>query len=215
MKRLRDKDFQDLLENYPRARPWFYRANEVTDEVSSALMLRDSEGGSYMAEDYLVQFERYVREHKDEITAVGILLDRPAEWSPAALTELHQKLAGHKLRFSVDRLQRATELSRKRALVDIISLVKHAADADQPLLTASERVDRALGRITAGRAFTSAQRQWLDHIRAHLVANLSISKEDFSEIPTLEHLGGWSAAVAAFGGDVTPLLREINEGLAA
>lgn len=215
MRRLRDPKFQSLLMDYPRARVPFYRAPGIVDEVGSRWVLRDVEGLPYNPEDYLERFERYVREHRDEIAAVRILLERPADWCPRALTELHQRLSEHPLRFTPERLQRATAATRQRALVDLISLVKHAADQASPLLTAEERVDRALSRLSAGRAFSPAQQAWIGAIREHLVTSLSIDQEDFTLVPALERLGGWKAASAVFGEDLAPLLRDLNEGLAA
>ncbi len=215
MKRLRDPDFQDLLENYPRPRRVFVRAYGIEDEVSSVWLVRDGDGQQYKPEDYLEAFAAFVRDHKDEVDAIRILLDRPADWSPEALGELKRKLEGHPLRFTVDRLQKAHEVRYHRALVDVISMVKHAADEEAPLLTAAERVERALQRITAGRTFTEEQRAWLDRIRQHLHDNLSIDEDDFGLAPELEREGGWGAFRRAFGADVTRLLHDLNEGLAA
>jgi type I restriction enzyme R subunit len=71
----------------------------------------------------------------------------------------------------------------QKALVDIISMVKHAAREDEELLTAEERIDRAFATILDGKTFTAEQTAWLDRIRAHLIQNLSINEEDFEIIP--------------------------------
>lgn len=81
-------------------------------------------------------------------------------------------------------------------------------------LTASERVERAFMRVTAGRTFTIDQRQWLERIRAHLIENLSISKDDF-EIPVFERSGGWIKANRVFDGRLEDLLNSFNEAVAA
>lgn len=215
MKRLRDPAFQDLLENYPRPRRVFVRAYGIEDEVSSVWLVRDGDGQQYKPEDYLEAFAAFVRDHKDEVEAIRILLDRPTDWSPEVLGELKRKLEGHPLRFTVDRLQKAHEVRYHRALVDVISMVKHAADEEAPLLTAAERVERALQRITEGRHFTDEQRAWLDRIRQHLHENLSIDEDDFGLVPELEREGGWGAFRRAFGPDVTRLLHDLKAGLAA
>ena len=72
--------------------------------------------------------------------------------------------------------------------------MKHAADTMEPLLTAEERVDRAVTKITAGRPLNDEQRRWMDRIRAHLITNLSISQDDFDELPIFEREGGWGRA---------------------
>jgi type I restriction enzyme R subunit len=99
--------------------------------------------------------------------------------------------------------------------VDIISMVKHAADEARRLYTAEERVKMAFARITAGRTFTPEQQQWLDRIRAHLVANLSIDQQDFDLVPVFEQAGGWGRANRVFEGALPDLVRRINEAVAA
>jgi len=132
-----------------------------------------------------------VRDNPEQIEAINILRERPKDWSTAAINELRKKLAQAVERFTVENLQRAHALHYQRALVDIISMVKHAAEEEQPLLTAEERVDRALAKITAGATFTPEQQQWLERIRAALIENLSIDEEDFDALPVLQREGGW------------------------
>src|SRR5258708_37225103 len=101
------------------------------------------------------------------------------------------------------------------ALPIFISMVKHAAHEQEPLLTSEERVLQAFQKITAGREFTEEQRQWLDRISSHLIENLSIDKEDFDDLPVLSRLGGWGKANRAFDGKLEDLISSINEAIAA
>jgi type I restriction enzyme R subunit len=94
-------------------------------------------------------------------------------------------------------------------------MVKHAAREDEPLFTAMERVERAFLKVTAGEAFTAEQRQWLERIRAHLVENLSIEREDFDLLPVFARAGGWGKANRAFLGLLPTLLSRFNEAVAA
>jgi type I restriction enzyme R subunit len=191
----------------------FYVAHGVADQVRSQWMVREG-GVEYKPEDYLDAFARFVRENPDHIEAVRILLDRPRDWSPLALNELKQKLKQTR-RFRVETLQKAHEARNNRALVDIISMVKHAADEEQPLLTASERVERAFRRLAAGHEFTSEQQRWLDRIRIHMIENLSIDRDDFDLVPVFTREGGWAAARRVFADRLDSLIRELNEAIAA
>jgi type I restriction enzyme R subunit len=215
MKLLRDKQFQDLLVNYPRKKDTFLVAIGTTDTVTTELVLRDAAGRTLKPEDYLAMFARFVKENPARIDAIGILLDRPKDWSTAALTELRNKLKQTRERFTPELLQKAHEALYRKALVDIISMVKHAAKDQEPLLTAQERVGRAFDRLTAGKVFTPAQQQWLNRIRAHVVENLSIDVGDFALSPVLERPGGWAAADRAFGGKLRQWLSDVNEAIAA
>ncbi len=216
MEMLKNDGFQELLVAYPRPERTFVRAYEQQDNVSSVLMLRDVAGQEYKPGDYLAVFSRFVAENPDHIDAVKILLDRPRAWSPSALNELREKLARSRYRFSVENLQRAHEATYRKALVDVISMVKHAAKDEEPLYTASERVERAFGKVTAGKTFTPDQQRWLDRIREHLRANLSIDQEDFEVIPIFADAGGWGVARKVFGEPkLQALLNEFNEAIAA
>ena len=215
MRLLRDEGFQDLLLNYPRRKRIFLRAIENEDAVSSEYHFRDATGREYKPEDYLEAFARFVRENPAQVEAIRILLDRPRDWSTAALNELRETLTAAPERFTVELLQKAHQMRYDKALVDIISMVKHAAREQEPLLTAAERVDRAFQTITVSRTFTETQRQWLDRIRAHLIENLSIDCGDFDDVPVFSREGGWGKANRVFDGELTQLLQRINEALAA
>ena len=93
-------------------------------------------------------------------------------------------------------------------------MVKHAADESAPLLTAGERVDTALSRLSARKTFTPDAGPWLNRIREHLVANLSIEKDDFEFVPIFSRDGGWPQANKAFEGKLEPFLQELNEAIA-
>lgn len=207
---LRDRSFQDLLLNYPRAKHPFLVALENQDVVSSEYLFRTTDGRALKPSDYLAEFEKFVRDNPDQITAIEILLKRPAAWGTDALTELRQKFAARPERFTESNLRRAYQ----NDLADIISIVKHAARGDE-LLSARSRVDRAVIRLSAGRDFSPEQEQWLTLIKEHLAVNLAIEKEDFEVIPVLARAGAWGAANRAFAGKLENFLTQLNEAMAA
>ena len=145
---LRDKTFQDLLVNYPRRQRTFLVAYDTEDTVSSAWLVRGTDGKEYKPQDYLSAFAQFVRDNPAQVEAIRILLSRPRDWSTKALTELQLKLAATPQRFTVDHLRKAHELHYHKALIDIISMVKHAANEEQPLYTAAERVKLAMAKMT-------------------------------------------------------------------
>lgn len=212
---LRDPDFQHLLVAYPRPAQTFTRADEHIDTVTGEWLIRDATGRQLKPEDYLAAFSRFVRENPEHIEAIRILLDRPREWSTQALAELKTKLTQTRERFTPDLLQKAHAVHYRKALVDIISMVKHAAREDSPLLTAEERVSIAFERLSKGKSFTAAQEKWLARIRRHLVENLTISQDDFDTLPIFADQGGWTPANRDFDNRLADFLLNINEALAA
>ncbi len=211
---LRDKTFQDLLINYPRRKRTFLVAYDTEDTVSSAWLVRGSDGKEYKPQDYLSAFAQFVRENPAPVEAIRILLNRPRDWSMKALTELQLKLAATPQRFTLDHLRKAHELHYNKALIDIISMVKHAANEEQPLYTAGERVRLAMAKMTTGRAFTPEQIRWLDRIEAHLVENLTIEQDDFDTLPVFTLAGGWGRANRVFEGKLPQVISQLNEAIA-
>jgi type I restriction enzyme, R subunit len=211
---LRDERFLRLLVDYPRPERTFWRAYEVEDTVTSEYRIKGLDGIEYKPEDYLRAFATYVNEHAHDITAIEILLERPKGWGTKALEELRGKLAAADQHFTESNLERAHRVRYDKALTDIISMVKHAADDASPLLTAEERVDAAVELCTAGTVFTDEQLQWLARIRDHLVANLSVERDDFNVMPIFSRDGGWKVADTIFDGELQHLLEDLNEALA-
>ena len=212
---LRDPNFQDLLITYPRAPRFFIKTYETEDEVSSEWLVRGLDGREYKPEDYLAAFARFVKENPAKVEAIDILLDRPQQWSTEALGELRQKLGVTQERFTVDNLQKAHQVQYHKALIDIISMVKHAAHEQEALYTAEERVKRAVDKLTSGKQFSEEQSKWLERIREHLSANLSIDKDDFEVVPIFTHFGGWGPANRAFNNELDNIIRDLNEAIAA
>lgn len=215
MQLLRDPALQQLFGDYPRRKRTFVKAVEYEDTVSAEWLVRDDQGRALKPEDYLAAFGRFVRENPAQVEAIRILLNRPQAWGTDALTELTLKLRGAPERFTIGNLQKAHKIQYAKALADLISMVKHAAHREEPLLTAEERVGRAFQRITIGKTLTQEQRDWLERIREHMIVNLTIGPEDFDLSPVLSRAGGWTRANRTFGGGLKPFLDSLNEAIAA
>ncbi|WP_431987535.1 type I restriction-modification enzyme R subunit C-terminal domain-containing protein [Streptomyces parvulus] len=215
MKILRDEGFQDLLENLPRGGKTFVVASSAVDEVSSEWLIQGATGQKYRPDDYLNAFTEFVRREAEKLEAMSVLLNRPKGWNPRALTELREVLSRAPEHFTEANLERAFRAKYGKALVDIISMVKHAARDAAPLLTAQERVKAAVTKVIAGQDLTIEQQQWMDYIEQHLVENLSIDREDFDLIPILSSRGGWGRARLVFGNHLPRLIEHLNEELVA
>jgi type I restriction enzyme, R subunit len=210
MRLLRDPAFLALLEKYPRARSKFIVALEAVDTVEAETLFRTADGRTLKPADYLAAFSQFVRENPAHVEAIQILLDRPRDWGTEALKELRAKLVARPERFTEGDLRRAYG----KSLADIISMVHHAADETDPLLTAEERVDRALARVIGGRALTPAQTSWMDLIRRHLITNLAIERDDFELLQFEQEGATWRRVDGDFGGALQEILFRLNEALA-
>ncbi len=208
MKLLRNPDFQKLLQNYPRAKRSFTVAYHAKDEVSSRKLF----GRFEKPEDYLEAFTRFARENQNQLDALRILRKRPHDWNPDVLSNLRGELATHG--FAENRLK---EAHRKvhHTLADVISIVKHAIDNQESLLTPTERVAKALKELEAFHTFTPEQQKWLVFIGTHLEENLSISEEDLDSQPVFTDRGGLARARKLFGKELRTMIERLNYALAA
>lgn len=209
MKLLRNQEFQKLLLEYKRAYVPFLVGYEVQDNVSSKKL--DRFGKYEAAEGYLNAFPRFVKENADKVDALSILLKRPRDWRPKALDELRRTLALN--RFDERKLQEAHKIASHKALADVISIVKHAATAQAPVLNAEERVNRAMNTLAAKHQFTTEQLQWLSLVREQLIKNLTIDEDDFDNTPLLQVRGGVARAKQVFG-ELNLLVSQLNEAVA-
>ncbi len=64
------------------------------------------------------------------------------------------------------------------------------------------------------KTFTDEQRHWLEMIRDHIAANLSIDTEDFDYAPFAQE-GGLGKVHQVFGDKLNKIIEELNGTLAA
>jgi type I restriction enzyme, R subunit len=81
--------------------------------------------------------------------------------------------------------------------------------------TVEERYQEWLAeRAAAGVTFSAEQRKWLDAIKDHVAASLSIEPDDLSEVP-FNQMGGLGRAYTLFGDELNGILEDLNIRLAA
>jgi type I restriction enzyme, R subunit len=209
MRLLRDPSFLAFLEEYPRPKPIFIEAYEARDVVTSEVVFRTADGRELKPNDYLTAFQQFIRENPEHIEAIRILLDRPRDWSTTVLIELRNKLAERPEKFTETNLRRAYQ----HQLADIISIVHHAAE-DEPLMSAEERVDRAITKTFGTQELSPAQHKWLQLIRRHLIANLAIERDDFELLDFEQQGATWRHVDTDFGGQLAERLMQLNEAMA-
>jgi type I restriction enzyme R subunit len=205
---------------------------QIIDEVSEDAVLYAgiSEEARLKAKAMVTSFERFLEEHKDEITALQFFYsvdyrDRlhyadikalaeaigspPRSWTPETLWHAYEILDQSRVRGA----------SGRRLLTDVVSLVRYAIQQADELVPYQEQVQERfrawLGQQTqAGKRFTPQQIAWLEMIRDHISTSLEIEVEDFSYTPFAEE-GGLGRARQVFGEELGRVLEELNEVLAA
>lgn len=213
MELLRNPKFQDLLENYERAKKIFMIGYEIKDKVHSEILFEAGEKIGLKAEDYLITFAEFVKQKEKEIEAIAILLNRPKNWNTKALNELKKTLKENS--FVEGDLQKAHKLVYHKEMVDIISMVKHAAKDTEPLLSPDERVNQAILNVTKGINLNEEQIKWMGYIREHLKQNMTLDENDFKDLPVFVDRGGFARFKRVFPGNFKQIITDINTAIAA
>ena len=211
MKTLNDKGFQKLLTEYKRAKTFFYVASNVKDEVSSDMVF-EVEEKFVKPTEYLEAFAAFVKNNKDKIESMKVVLERPAEWKTSVLRELRTELL--KNHFPEALLKKAAQLVHKKHLPDIISLIKNAAKNEE-LMEVNERIEKAINTLFGNKTLTDEQSAWIQYIKEHLIQNLTLDKEDFELSPILEKHGGWGKFRKVFQEEAETIIKELNAAIAA
>jgi type I restriction enzyme, R subunit len=176
----------------------------------------------------LVQsFEQFIKDHKDEITALQVLYSMPYKQRLRYedIKDLASRIEKPPHQWRVDNLWNAYAALEKskvkgasapHILTDLVSLVRFAMHRDDELIPFPERVNANFEKWMAVHEgkFTPEQRRWLEMIRDHIAANLAIDTNDFDYAPFAQE-GGLGKVHQVFGDDLNMILEELNGVLAA
>jgi type I restriction enzyme R subunit len=216
----------------------------VIDTVTQDRVLEAgfSEAARQRAEALVQSFEAFITQHRDEITALQILYNRPTKaplkfedlrrladtlqapphlWTESQLWQAYAALDKSKVKGA----------SRRRILTDLVSLVRYAMHQENELVPYPEKVMANFKAWLAqqettpslasagegpgeGRRFTDEQRWWLEKMAEHIASNLGIEAEDFGYAP-FDQRGGLGRVHQLFGTELPNVIDELNRELVA
>ncbi len=163
--------------------------------------------------DYLKEFTDFIKSHSNNIPALVTVLTRPRELTRKQLRELALEL--DRAGFSETNLSTAwREMTNQDIAARIVGFIRQAAIGD-PLVPYEQRVDKALQKMLASRAWTSPQKQWLQKIAAQTKANVIVDRaaiDDPEQLFAAEG-GGFTRLDRIFGGELQQVLDTFNESI--
>lgn len=215
----------------------------VIDTVTQDRVLEAgfSEAARERAQGIVQSFEAFIAQHRDEITALQILYNRPTKaplkfedlkaladtleapphlWTESQLWQAYAALDQSKVKGA----------SRRRILTDLVSLVRYAMHQENELVPYPEKVmanfrawiaqhentpsPASAGEGRGGGRLTDEHRWWLEKMAEHIASNLGIEVEDFGYAP-FDQRGGLGRVHQLFGVELPKVIDELNRELVA
>ncbi len=185
----------------------------ISDHEDKILPAERGYGNAKKPEDYIQEFSAFIKSHSNDIPALLAVLTRPRELTRKQLRELELEL--DKAGFSEIKLATAWhDMTNKDIAARIVGYIRQAAIGDA-LIPYNERVDHALQKLLASRAWTGPQRDWLKKIAAQTKANLLVDHAalDDPDLIFKREGGGFTRLDKMFNGELQQVLETFNEAI--
>ncbi len=207
------------------------RQHEQTIDIvsqDSVISSEFDEAARERAQQVVEGFKQFIEDNRDELTAIQLIYSRPygqRHLTHQQVKELADAIENPPYQLTQEKLWQAyhqLEQSRVRGagaqklLTDIISLVRFAIEETETLEPYREDVNRRFEQwlTDQGRGYSEEQMAWLEMIKDQIASSLTIEMEDFEYAP-FQAKGGAIKAHQLFGEELTGILAELNERLAA
>lgn len=157
--------------------------------------------------DYLDEFGAFVEANMNRIPALMVVKTAPRDLTRKQLRELAEALdaAG----YSEINLRTAWHrLSNEDVAASIVGYIRQRA-LGEPLKPYRERVERAVKRVLASRAWNKPQRSWLERIGKQVAVTTVVDREALDEEPFRDH-GGFEHLDAVFDGKAEEVLAALR-----
>jgi len=209
------------------------RNEQIIDTISKdrVILAGFDDKAKERAKGIIDTFKKFIKENKNEITALQMIYSQPYGKRHITYQEIKQLAEAIKkppYNLTPDLLWQAYEqLERskvknagpQRLLTDIISILRFTIGETNELVPFVEIVNARFDKWIKeqerlGKIFTAEQMDWLVKIKDHIASSLTIEKDDFELSPFYEE-GGLIKAYQIFGNELDGILEELNEALGA
>ncbi len=181
------------------------------------------------AEQLITDFALWLKEHKDEITALQIFYDQPyrrRELTFKMIKDLSEEILRNKPALAPLKIWKAYEQLEqvagqpKNELVALVSLLRRVTDVDAALTAFDKTVDKNFAdwvwkkQQGATIKFNQEQMKWLHMMKEHIATSVHLNTDDLDYTP-FDALGGRGKMWQLFGADMETIIEELNEVLVA
>lgn len=159
-------------------------------------------------EDYINEFENYIKENMNEIVALNVLCTKPKQMTRNDLKAIKAILDDNG--FSEEYLKTAyKDMTNEEITADIIAFVRQKA-IGSVLMSKEERVKKAMTKIKKEFKFTPLQEKWLQKIEKYMIKEVIIDKEVF-EVGNFKREGGFKRYNTVFDDKLDAVIDKLKE----
>ncbi len=218
-------ELNDYLENVRKVH------EQIIDVVNldTVLVADWDKDSTDKANEIIIEFQAYIQEHKDEITALKIFYNEPhrrRDLTSKMVKELLTNIKANKPRLAPNivweayrQLEETNPQSPKSEIIALVSILRRLIGLDSKLtgydLTIDKNFQKWVFTKQAGSLkYTAEQMEWLRMIKEHIATSLHVEIDDLDYTP-FDAQGGRGKMWQLFGDDMNKIIDELNEALAA
>lgn len=198
----------ELLDKKTQSNPPVIFISEKEDDL---LEVAENYGTTVSPEDYLSEFEEFIKTHENELIALKTIIHQPGKITRQQIKEL--MLALSEAQFTEKNLRKAWALqSNQDIAARIVGYIRKAAVGDA-LVPWEDRVDNAVGVILAQQQWKPAQKNLLKSIGDLLKSRLALDEQSINDSALSRKYGRFDRINKMFDGELPNLLEAINEAV--
>lgn len=181
------------------------------------------------ANEIITEFQAYIQEHKDEITALKIFYNEPhrrRELASKMVKELLSHIKANKPRLAPSvvwqafrQLEETNPQSPRSEIIALVSILRRLTGLDSKLTGYDLTIDKnfqkwVFAKQAGSLKYTAEQMEWLRMIKEHIATSLHVEIDDLDYTP-FDAQGGRGKMWQLFGDEMNKIIDELNEALAA
>ncbi len=218
-------ELNDYLENVRRVH------EQIIDVVNldTVLVADWDKDSTDKANEIIIEFQAYIEEHKDEITALKIFYNEPhrrRELTSKMVKELLSHIKANKPRLAPSivwqafrQLEETNPQSPRSEIIALVSILRRLTGLDSKLTGYDLTIDKnfqkwVFAKQAGSLKYTAEQMEWLRMIKEHIATSLHVEIDDLDYTP-FDAQGGRGKMWQLFGDEMNKIIDELNEALAA
>lgn len=165
-------------------------------------------GKNKRPEDYMHEFEEYIKENMNKITALNILCTKPEQLTRNELKAIKAILDEEG--FNEEYLKSAyKDMTNEEITADIIAFIRQKA-IGSALISKEERITKAMNKVKKEYNFTPLQQNFLKKIEKYMIKEVIIDREVF-EIGNFKREGGFKRYNTIFDDNLDNIIEKLKE----